>query len=50
MNRVDVCPSCGKTLRYVREFGYGKWVCPRCKYKRYEKTEENPLKFLKKIK
>lgn len=46
MKRNDVCPSCGMRLR--REppdvMSAAKWVCQRCKYKRYEGAETNPWK------
>ena len=45
MNRSDVCPSCGKALRWYPPEGTfnnpGCWVCPRCKYKRAEGSVPN---------
>ena len=50
MNRNDICPSCGTSLRYEppNEWGGGQWICPRCKYKRREGSATNPFKFFKK--
>lgn len=38
MRRNDICPVCGKELRWIEptESMEGQWKCPRCKYKRHE--------------
>lgn len=45
MNRSDICPSCGKQLRWSPPdgmgFGSGFYYCTRCKYKRYEGCAQN---------
>lgn len=52
MKRSDICPSCGKALYYEPPDIYGMmcgaWVCPRCKYRRYEGSPKNPMKFFRK--
>ncbi len=54
MKRSDVCPSCGKSLRYEPPdsfgMGCGSWACPRCKYRRPEGSPRNPYRFLKRKK
>lgn len=48
-SRSDKCPSCGKYLRWIppSEWEPGKWVCPKCKYRRHEGSERNMFSFLK---
>ena len=53
MNRSDICPSCGKQLRWSppETVGIGGiagyYYCPRCKYKRYEGSDPNPFSLRK---
>lgn len=43
--RRDLCPSCRTQLRYKKPDNLGLqagyYICPRCKYKRYEGSVRN---------
>ena len=47
MKRNDVCPNCGKYLKWYPPdmFGGGTWKCTKCGYKRHEGAAINPWKF-----
>lgn len=53
MNRSDICPSCGKQLRWSPpncDTLYGQsgfYYCSRCKYKRYEGSDPNQFSLRK---
>ena len=44
MIRTDVCPNCKTMLRWEPpdEMVPGKWICPKCKYKRGEGSMVTP--------
>lgn len=42
MIRTDICPNCKTALRWEPPdvMVPAKWVCPRCKFKRFEGVTE----------
>ena len=48
MKMNDVCPNCGKRLRWyppdIFGIGCGAWKCTKCGYKRNEGSATNPWK------